>query len=178
MADTVMRIGELAKNAGVATSAVRYYEEAGLLSPAVRTEAGYRLYPPEALGRVQFVQRAKSLGLTLGEIRLLLAGPHADTGADRDRLRHLVAHKMAQTRARIAELQALEQELQSLYVRLRRTPGPECGHIGDCACWLPTDEEVNVMAEEVACCGKLCCPEWPCVEGEPCDCAECPCCLT
>jgi DNA-binding transcriptional MerR regulator len=43
MADTVMRIGELAKNTGVATSALRYYEEAGLLSPAVRTEAGYRL---------------------------------------------------------------------------------------------------------------------------------------
>lgn len=176
MPDTGIRIGELAKNAGLSTSALRYYEQAGLLSPAVRTEAGYRLFGPEALGRLQFVQRAKGIGLTLGEIRQLLADLHADAGAERDRLRHLVAHRIARTQAQIAELQALEHELQLLYVRLVRVPGPECGHMGDCACWLPTDKEVNVMAEEVACCGKLCCPECACVDGEPCDCAECPCC--
>lgn len=171
MGTTGIRIGELARSAGVSASALRYYEEAGLLRPAVRTEAGYRLYGPEALGRLQFVRRAKDLGLTLAEIRQLLADPNADARAERDRLRHLVAHKIARTQVRIAELQALDHELQSLYVRLLRLPGPECGHIGDCACWLPTDEEVNVMAKEVACCGKLCCPE-----GEPCDCPECPCC--
>ena len=55
----------------------------------------------------------------------------------------MVAHKIAWSQARVAELQALEHELQSLYVRLLRVPGPECGHIGDCAFWLPTDEEVN-----------------------------------
>ena len=160
----------------MSASALRYYDEAGLLSPAVRTDAGHRLYGPEALGRLEFVQRAKGLGLTLGEIRQLLTDPHGDAGAERARLRHLVAHKIARTQERIAELQALDHELQSLYVRLLRVPGPECGRIGDCACWLPTDEEVNVMANEVACCGKSCCPECACVEGEPCDCPECPCC--
>src|ERR687885_23289 len=170
-----IRIGELAKLAGVSTSALRYYEEAGLLGPAARTEAGYRMYGTEALGRLQFVQRAKALGLSLQEVRQLLASPAADVGAERDRLRHLVAHKLAQTRARIAEQQALDQELESLYVRLLRAPGPECGHLGDCGCWLPTDEEVKAMASEVACCSELSCPCCSCSQGQSCDCPDCPC---
>lgn len=170
-----MRIGQLAKHAGISTSALRYYEEAGLLHPGERTEAGYRVYGQEAIGRLQFLQRAKALGLSLREIRQLLAGPHADAGDERDRIRHLVAHKIAATRRQIGELQALERELESLYVRLLRVPSPECGHLGDCACWLPTDEEVKVMTEEIACCGQLCCPDCACVRGEPCDCSECPC---
>ena len=170
-----IRIGELAKLAGVSTSALRYYEEAGLLGPAARTEAGYRMYGPEALGRLQFVQRAKALGLSLQEVRQLLASPAADVGAERDRLRHLVAHKLADTRARIAELQALDQELESLYLRLLRAPGPECGHVGDCGCWLATDEEVKAMANEVSCCSAPCCQDCACSLGQSCDCPDCPC---
>ena len=170
-----MRIGELAKLAGVSTSALRYYEEAGLLGPAGRTEAGYRKYGAEAVGRLQFVQRAKALGLSLQEVRRLLDSPATDVGAERDQLRHLVAHKLAGTRARIAELHGLEQELEALYVRLLRVPGPDCGHLGDCGCWLPTDEEVKAMAKEVACCGQLCCPNCACSQGQSCDCPDCPC---
>jgi DNA-binding transcriptional MerR regulator len=175
MAETAMRIGELAKLAGISTSALRYYEEAGLLGPARRTEAGYRIYGSESVGRLRFLQRAKALGLSLQEVRQLLASPLADVGTERDRLRHLVAHKLAETRARVAELQALDQELERLYVRLVRAPGPECGHLGDCGCWLPTDEEVKTMATEVACCGQLCCPSCACSQGQSCDCADCPC---
>ncbi len=171
-----MRIGELAKLVGVSTSAVRYYEKEGLVAPAPRTEAGYRVYGPEAVGRLQFLLRAKALGLSLQEVGDLLVSPRADAGAERDRLRHLVAHKIADTSWRIAELQALNQELESLYVRLLRAPGPECGHVGDCACWLPTEEEVKIMAEEVACCGERCCPSCSCAQGQSCDCPECPCC--
>lgn len=118
----LIRIGELAKRAGVSTSALRYYEEAGLLRPAERTQAGYRAYSPEAVGRLQFVQRAKAIGLTLIEVRQLVLSPQADAGVDRDRVRHLVAHKIAQTRGRIAELEALKRELELLYVRLTRAP--------------------------------------------------------
>lgn len=171
-----MRIGELAKLAGISTSALRYYEDAGLLGPAARTEAGYRIYRGEAVGRLQFVQRAKALGLSLKEIRQLLTSPHVDVGTERDRLRHLVAHKLAETPARIGELQALDQELESLYVRLVRVPGSEyCGSLGDCGCWLPTDEEVKAMAKEVACCGQLCCSNCACSQGQSCDCPDCPC---
>lgn len=171
-----MRIGQLAKLTGFAASALRYYEEAGLLGPSRRTEAGYRVYTDEAIGRLQFVQRAKALGLSISEVRQLLGTASVDVREERDRLRHLVAHKLAQTKTRIAELQTLERELESLYVRLLRVPAPECGHVGDCGCWLATDEEVKTMAAEIACCGEQCCPACACAKGEPCDCPECPCC--
>ena len=176
MSDVALRIGELAKRAGVAASALRYYEAEGLLGASARSKAGYRLYEPEAVGRVEFIQRAKSLGLPLSQIRRLIESPHADADAEREALRHLVAHKLADTRRRVVELERLSSELEALHVRLQRAPGPDCGHVGDCACWLPTEEEMNIMAKEVACCGKLCCPECACLEGEPCDCPECPCC--
>lgn len=149
MAASGLRIGELAKRVGLATSALRYYEEAGLLGPARRSEAGYRLYGPEAVGRVEFVQRAKALGLTLAEIRRLTASPAGDRREEAGQVRHLVAHKLAETRRRLGELRALEGELEQLYVRLLRAPAPDCGHLGDCACWLPTEEEVKTMREEV-----------------------------
>jgi DNA-binding transcriptional MerR regulator len=177
-----MRIGELARRVGLSTSAVRYYEKEGLIAPVPRTDTGYRLYGTEVVGRLQFLLRAKALGLSLREVGELLASPTTDAGDQPDRVRHLIAHKIADTSRRIAELQALNQELEALYVRLIRTPcvlqtpRPECGHVGDCACWLPTEEEVKVMAEEVACCGELCCSDCSCVQGQPCDCPDCPCC--
>jgi len=170
-----MRIGELAKAVGISTSALRYYEEAGLIGAPKRTDSGYRTYPAEAVGRIQFVQRAKALGLTLREVRNLLSSQEAEVGEERDRVRHLVAHKLAETKERVGELQSLERELESLYLRLLRAPDPGCGHIGACACWLPTEEEVKHMAKEVACCGELCCPGCSCSEGGPCDCPDCPC---
>lgn len=171
-----MRIGQLSRVVGVSTSALRYYERAGLVEPADRGPGGYRVYGQAAIDRLRFVQRAKALGLSISEVRELVGSPRTDVGAVRDRLRHLVVHKLAQTRRRITELTALEGELESLYVRLLRAPGPDCGHVGDCACWLPTKEEVNVMTEEIACCGELCCPRCACARGEACDCPDCPCC--
>ena len=174
MIETKLRIGQLASLLGIATSALRYYEEAGLLGPGERSESGYRLFGPEAFGRVQFIQRAKALGLSLEEIRRLVDGPHADSEGERDALRHVVAHKIAETRSRIQELETLDSELQALYTRLIRQPGPDCGHLGDCACWLPNKEEVIVMTEEVSGCAGCAC-DCVCAEGEPCDCTDCSC---
>lgn len=170
-----MRIGELASRTGLATSALRYYEAVGLLTSASRSESGYRLFGEESLGRLDFVRRAQALGLSVREIRELIDSHGATAAEERGRLRHAVAHKLAETDRRLSELHALRGELEGLYVRLRRAPSPECGHVGDCGCWLPTDEEVKAMANEVACCGQLCCPNCACVEGKPCDCPECPC---
>ena len=174
MIETKLRIGQLASLLGIATSALRYYEEAGLLGPGERSESGYRLFGPEAFGRVQFIQRAKALGLSLEEIRRLVDRPHADSAGERDALRHVVAHKIAETRSRIQELETLDSELQALYTRLIRQPGPDCGHLGDCACWLPNKEEVIVMTEEVSGCAGCAC-DCVCAEGEPCDCTDCSC---
>jgi len=67
-----LTIGQLAKRAGVSTSMLRYYEEQGLVTPAGRTAAGYRLYAPEAEQTLLFIQRAQRLGFSLGDIRVFL----------------------------------------------------------------------------------------------------------
>jgi DNA-binding transcriptional MerR regulator len=161
-----MRIGALARQVGLTTSALRYYEQAGLLPAAVRSEAGYRLYGQEAAGRLGFIRRAQALGLTIGEIRGLLEEPQGDAAVERARLRHVVAHRVADTDRRLRELVELKAELEDMQVRLLRTPGPDCGHVGDCACWLPTQEEVRAMTKDVRAAEDCCC----------CDCPDCDCC--
>lgn len=152
-----VRIGELARRAGVAPSAVRFYEAAGLLPAAERTASGYRVYNLEVLGRLEFIRRARQLGLSLAEIRDLIRANQNGL------LRHTVAHKLADVERRSQDLLALRSELESMYVRLLRQPAPECGHLGDCGCWLPTEEEVNAMSAEVK--SVLSC--------DCCDCADC-----
>jgi MerR family copper efflux transcriptional regulator len=73
----VLTIGQLARRVGVRTSTLRYYEAEGLLTPASRTETGYRLYTPEAEQTLRFIQRAQRLGFSLADIHILL-------GADRE----------------------------------------------------------------------------------------------
>ncbi len=63
-----LTIGEVAARTGVATSALRFYEDEGLLHPQ-RTAAGHRRYPRELLRRVSFTRVAQELGVTLNEIR-------------------------------------------------------------------------------------------------------------
>lgn len=70
----MLTIGQLAKQVGVRTSTLRYYEQEGLLQPDGRTESGYRLYTPEAVQRIRLIQRAQRLGFSLGDMRPLLGG--------------------------------------------------------------------------------------------------------
>jgi MerR family Zn(II)-responsive transcriptional regulator of zntA len=65
-------IGKLAAQGGVSADAIRYYEKQGLLRPARKTEAGYRLYDRNAARRIQFIKHAQDCGFTLAEIRQLL----------------------------------------------------------------------------------------------------------
>ena len=67
-----LTIGQLAKKVGLRTSALRYYEKEGLISAAERTPAGYRLYEPQVIEEIHFIQRAQRLGFSLGQIRELL----------------------------------------------------------------------------------------------------------
>lgn len=68
MTETVISIGELARRAGVPASALRFYEEQGLIV-SVRSPGARRQYPRETLRRVGFIRIAQSVGLSLAEIR-------------------------------------------------------------------------------------------------------------
>lgn len=65
-------VGEAARRAGVSPKAVRLYETRGILSPADRTEAGYRTYTERDVDILRFVRRARALGLRLEEIRRIV----------------------------------------------------------------------------------------------------------
>jgi MerR family transcriptional regulator, copper efflux regulator len=106
-----VRIGELAARAGISTKAIRYYEQIGILTPPARTASGYRAYDQTALGRLGFVRAAQALGLTLGEIRQIIA--FRDGGAAPcAHVTALLQQRAAELGARIAELQQLRGELQ------------------------------------------------------------------
>ena len=67
-----MKIGEIAKATGLTTKTIRYYELNRLLEEPERTESGYRIYGQEDVERLEFIKKAKGLGLSLEEIRDIL----------------------------------------------------------------------------------------------------------
>lgn len=108
-----MKIGELARRAGVGIDTVRYYEREGLLPQAQRLASGYRVYGTAVLQRLRFICRAKALGFTLPEIRDLLAlSDHR--GDDMATLRAAAVDKLHNVEARLAELNRVREGLQAL----------------------------------------------------------------
>ena len=120
-----MRIGELAQRAGISTKAIRYYEQAGILAAPDRTASGYRDYDQAALARLGFVRAAQALGLTLGEIRQVIAFRDQGT-APCAHVSELLQRRAAELGARIAELQQLRGELERLAERAATLDPAEC----------------------------------------------------
>jgi MerR family transcriptional regulator, copper efflux regulator len=108
-----MKIGQLAREAGVPIDTVRYYERHGLLPEPTREPSGYRVYAPADVDRLRFVRRAKALGFTLVEIRELLAlSDHRDE--DMAALHAAAAGKLADIDHKLAELGRMRAGLQML----------------------------------------------------------------
>ena len=125
--DPTLTIGELAKQTGLRTSALRYYEQEGLLSPADRTEAGYRLYAPDSLDTVRLIQRAQRLGFSLAEIRTLLGAWQAGRLDDEAVLTTAESRHLALERE-VTELRVRQHELELFLQDLRdaaETDGPD-----------------------------------------------------
>ncbi|GAB3394209.1 heavy metal-responsive transcriptional regulator [Amycolatopsis echigonensis] len=72
VASTTWTVGKAAEAAGLSAKAVRLYEAKGLLPPAERTAAGYRRYRDDDIAVLRFIRQAKTLGLSLNEIRDIL----------------------------------------------------------------------------------------------------------
>jgi MerR family Zn(II)-responsive transcriptional regulator of zntA len=108
-----MRIGELARAAGMTVEGVRFYERSGLLAPAGRSRGGYRLYGPEAAERVAFIRQAQAVGLSLEEIRRVLT--LSEMGASP------CQEVQAFMRARVADIDRRLRELGTLRQRLTAT---------------------------------------------------------
>jgi DNA-binding transcriptional MerR regulator len=131
-----LRISQLAERSGFRPSALRYYEQVGLLEAAERTPAGYRLYEESAVPRLQFIERAKQLGLPLEEIRGLVAVWDGGLCTHvRDRLVRRITAKSGEVRSRIRELTGFAAQLNAARAELSGPApdgpcGPGCGCAG------------------------------------------------
>lgn len=109
----MLRIGELSKKADCLVQTVRFYESEGLLPEPARSEGNFRLYDDVHLQRLLFIRRCRAIDLTLDEIRQLLTfrdRPELDCGE----VNALADSHIAQVRAKIKDLRALEHELTDL----------------------------------------------------------------
>ena len=121
--DGYLTVAEVSERTGVTRKALRHYEALGLVEPAGRTEAGYRLYDDEALRRIDLVGRAKVLGLSLSEASEFLHVAEGCCGDHHPELAALVERKLAETERRIAELRSLGATLRGVLDRLARNDG-------------------------------------------------------
>ncbi|MFD4137789.1 MULTISPECIES: heavy metal-responsive transcriptional regulator [unclassified Streptomyces] len=120
-----MRIGDLATRSGLTTKTIRYYEQAGLLPAPPRTTTGYRDYAPETTARLAFVRDAQGAGLTLAEIRSILA--LRDSGqAPCGHVTTLIDQRLQEITQRMAELRKTQAALRSLAQRAAATDPASC----------------------------------------------------
>jgi Cd(II)/Pb(II)-responsive transcriptional regulator len=108
-----MRIGELARQAGVDVQTVRYYEREGLLDAPARTGSGYRTYGAEHLERLNFVRHCRSLDMPLAEIKRLIQLSR-DARVSCEQVDTLIRAHLQRVRTKLAALQGLEQQLATL----------------------------------------------------------------
>ncbi len=112
----MLTIGTVARRAGVRTSAVRYYEAQGLLRPAARLPNGYRIYDEDAVGLLDFVRRAQTLGITLKEARKLLDLSRRGQQPC-EQVKELARYHLHDVDLKIRELKLLRKQLQTLLGR-------------------------------------------------------------
>ena len=108
-----LTIGEIARRSGVGVETVRFYEREGLIAHPPRTAAGYRQFPPEAVDRIRFTQRAKELGFSLREIKELLALRTAPDSSCED-IRERAEKKIADINEKICHLKKIKEGLTTL----------------------------------------------------------------
>ncbi|KAF1020600.1 MAG: HTH-type transcriptional regulator ZntR [Paracidovorax wautersii] len=119
------RIGQAAQAAGLSAASIRFYEKEGLLGPGTRSEASYRLYSDEDVHRLRFIRLCRALDMSLDEVRTLLALDLRDH-ADCERAQQTLDEHLRHVHERMAELRALERDLQSLRACCDGQ-GPHCG---------------------------------------------------
>ena len=108
--DGVLTISEVSRRSGVASSALRFYEERGLIR-SERAGSGHRRFPRAVLRRIAFIVFAQRIGLTLDEIAIELAKLPADRIPTRSDWSRLSGEWMRRIDRRIAELQRLKAGL-------------------------------------------------------------------
>ncbi|MCU1501453.1 MAG: hypothetical protein JWM12_807 [Ilumatobacteraceae bacterium] len=156
---TTYRIKDVAERSGFSAPTLRYYEDIRLLPAPARSERGYRLYDEQTFARLAFIARAKQLGCTLEEIGdLSAAWDGGRCGPVQDRLREVVAEKLAAAERQIDVLTTLTADLQRAAAALERHR-PEgrcddtCGCVSDPTADAPAPiaQGVQLSSKPISC---------------------------
>jgi DNA-binding transcriptional MerR regulator len=118
--ETTLSIGDVASTSGLRPSALRYYEEAGLITPAGR-RGGRRVYRPDVVSRLALVALAREVGFTIPEIAALLRGH----GNHKERFREMAERKLDEIDLQMERLQAMKR-------LLRAAAACECSGVDAC----------------------------------------------
>ena len=130
-----MRIGELAKRAGVNIQTVRFYERERLLRAPARSPSGYRSYSEDDLQTLQFIRNAQQLGFTLREIRQLMelhrtlatpAGPAMMNPHDAEQLLTLTKQRLGAIDEKLRMLEGTRSQLTAFVRRYERSRRLTC----------------------------------------------------
>ena len=121
---TYFKIGELAKQTGLAVGTLRYYSDLGLLQPVHRGDNGYRYYSQNASREVEFIKKAQAIGFTLEEIKTIL--DVRDRGEKPCSLvQSLLERKIEQLEIQIKKMSLFKQELEEYRTSWINNPNPE-----------------------------------------------------
>lgn len=121
-----VKIGELSKLTGCKTVTIRYYEKEGLLKSSERTEGNYRLYDDDDIERLRFIRHCRQHGISLAEIRDLLAFRDRPT-ANCDWINSLIDKHIAEVEKQIKDLEHLRWHLENLRHKCSGGKKGECG---------------------------------------------------
>jgi MerR family transcriptional regulator, redox-sensitive transcriptional activator SoxR len=122
---TPLSISEVARQVGLRPSAIRYYEEIGILAPARRV-SGQRRYDQTVLYRLAVVRRAQEAGFTLDEIRQLFFGFSPSTPVSQ-RWKKIAERKMVELDARLKQIQSMKSLLKKLQTCCECETVERCG---------------------------------------------------
>ena len=126
-----MRIGEVANRSGVPIKTIRYYEEIGVLAEPERSASRYRDYEPDVIDRLRFIRASQAFGLSLGEIREIVA--YRDRGeVPCAHVLDLLRRRSREIDERIVELQQARSVLDGLVARARKLRPEDCSPSGVC----------------------------------------------
>ena len=134
----LLKIGEIAKITSTAVSALRYYEEIGLLKPACKSSAKYRYYKKDDIQLITFIKKAQNIGFTLDEVKIILSERNSGKSPC-PKVRELAQRKVLELREKIKDLKLIERDIKRYILN--------CCHEGDSN---PSDHNVCKMIDKVS----------------------------
>jgi MerR family transcriptional regulator, copper efflux regulator len=120
-----MNIGQAANATGVSAKMIRYYESIGLIRESARTDSGYRIYCDSELHTLRFIKRARKLGFSIDQIRMLLSLWQDPSRASKDVKTVAIGH-VEDLNKRIQEMTEMRDTLEYLAKHCAGDHRPDC----------------------------------------------------